>query len=77
MMLLPGCRAASPPRMRPSPHSGAQELGAPLQPKPDSMVQLAPQPSPAVVLPSSHASAPRITPSPHTTAQLLGAPEQP
>src|SRR5699024_6492709 len=47
-----------------------------VQVKPASVVQLGEQPSPAIVLPSSHSSVPpgRMTPSPQTATQV--PPEQ-
>jgi len=51
------------------PVSQAQAEGAPLQAKFYSIEQLAEHPSPAVLLPSSHASAPATMPSPQVVAQ--------
>src|SRR5215217_436925 len=47
------------------------------QPWPASIVQVAEQPSLAVVLPSSQASEEALMPSPHVTAQTDGLPVQP
>lgn len=54
----------SDPRTMPSPQSGAQMVGEPEQRNPTSRVQVAEQPSPEAVLPSSHVSATATIPSP-------------
>jgi hypothetical protein len=49
------------------PHTWLQTLGVvPTQDQPDSTVQLAEQPSPAVVLPSSQPSPPAFVPFPQS-----------
>jgi len=53
-----------------------QTLGAPMQVKQSSTVQLALQPSPVDVLPSSQTSLLAMTPSPHVLTHTEGAPSQ-
>jgi hypothetical protein len=58
----------------PSPQVVWQELGVPLHDQPLSNVHVALQPSPLVVLPSSHASDPLMSPSPQMGVQVLVSP---
>ena len=55
----------------------AQLEGAPVHTKPGSVMQLALQPSPPVVLASSQVSGAMIAPSPQTGLHIEGAPMQP
>ena len=63
--------------MIPSPHTSPQTEGSPLHDQPDSSWQLASQPSPGAVPPSSQVSPGSITSFPQTTgAQVEGKPVQ-
>ena len=60
----------------PSPQVVLQTLGAPAQTKPNSVLQVALQPSSPALLPSSQLSLPAVMPSPQVVSQTLGAPAQ-
>ena len=61
---------ASRPSITPLPHTAwEQTLGAPVHVAPGSTLQMLEQPSPAVVLPSSHCSPPTSMPSPQSGSQ--------
>src|SRR5262249_39498293 len=63
-----------PSTTRPSPQIATQAEGLPRQLNPGSTVQVGEQPSPAVVLPSSHCSGPVTRSSPQIGAHIDGAP---
>ncbi len=60
----------------PSPQIALQVEGAPVQVQPPSVAQVAEQPSPLAVLPSSQVSLPAMTPSPHRIEHTDGEPVQ-
>ena len=53
-----------------SPQRGPQTEGWPVQVYPDSKAQVGEQPSPVMLLPSSHCSAPKIRESPQMAVQF-------